>query len=184
MDAADEHYKTTLAYHGDTEVVTSRTTPTATFTYTVTPGTGVLVDGLTITPSEGQPETVPLKIDALGRTTVTRMAGIGAVRHKTDAFGNPLSVTKETSGAAVPTKNQEALFSWEYAQGKVAFTDHWNARPRIKRGWQHLAGQHADRTIESAAFRTHFQQTRRGAAQHRARDHQNHQHHHHHDHQG
>ncbi|CAM2006030.1 RHS repeat-associated core domain-containing protein [Acanthopleuribacter pedis] len=128
MDAADEHYKTTLAYHGDTEVVTTRTTPTATFTYTVTPGTGVLVDGLTITPCEGQPETVPLKIDALGRTAVTRLAGIGAVRHKTDAFGNPLSVTKETSGAAASTKNQEALFSWEYAQGKVAFTDHWNAR--------------------------------------------------------
>ncbi|CAM2008630.1 RHS repeat-associated core domain-containing protein [Acanthopleuribacter pedis] len=128
VDAADKDYKTTLAYHGDTEVVTSRATPTATFTYTVTPGTGVLVDGLTITPSEGQPETIPLKIDALGRTAVTRLAGIGAVRHRTDAFGNPLSVAKETSGAAASTKNQEALFSWEYAQGKVAFTDHWNAR--------------------------------------------------------
>ncbi|CAM2008625.1 RHS repeat protein [Acanthopleuribacter pedis] len=89
VDAADENDKTMLAYHGDTEVVTTRTTPTATFTYTVTPGTGVLVDGLTITPSEGQPETVPLKIDGLGRTAVTRMAGIGAVRHRTDAFGNP-----------------------------------------------------------------------------------------------
>ncbi|CAM2010866.1 Ig-like domain-containing protein [Acanthopleuribacter pedis] len=141
-DGDDASDKTTYRYHGDTDVLTNVTTPAGSLAYTVRAGAGVFVDGLTATPVVGQPDNVPLKVDALGRVVKTRMDGVGTVRLVSDAFGNPLSLQGEAGGtgsgggvgkATGPRKNQRILVAWTYRPGAVQVADNLNQRETLTR---------------------------------------------------
>ncbi|MBO1323102.1 Ig-like domain-containing protein, partial [Acanthopleuribacter pedis] len=143
IDRDDASFKTTYRYHGDTPVLTSVTTPAGSMVYTVRADAGLFVDGLTVTPVVGQPDNVPLKVDALGRVVETRVDGVGTVRLATDAFGNPLSLQGEgeaggtgSGGGGVgkatgPRKNQRTLLAWTYRPGAVHVADNLNQRETL-----------------------------------------------------
>ncbi|CAM2009692.1 phospholipase effector Tle1 domain-containing protein [Acanthopleuribacter pedis] len=131
VDTADDSFKSTVTYFGVTGTPTQETSPAGTIAYDVTNEGGILVNSATITPTHSRPDTIGLKIDAVGRRVGDRMDGIGDVAISLDAFGNPLEMQLANSpnipgGAAKAAP--DLLFSWSYQAGQVTLSDHLNRR--------------------------------------------------------
>ncbi|MBO1323463.1 Ig-like domain-containing protein, partial [Acanthopleuribacter pedis] len=119
-DHDDPNHRITTRYFEDSEIPTQITAPQGTQSFTVEAGdSGIVVTGMTWHPTGEQPETIPLTIDAAGRTIRTKLEGVGAVEHAYDAFGNRTAVTAQEG----PLKDK-VLAAWNYAAGTVTFTDH------------------------------------------------------------